>query len=499
MTLRIPTITLKPARQQMWRLIQKVFPFLALLSAGLSAPPETEAAERLQTATVRDQATRTFDQVWEQVRDQYFDFQRIEVDWEEARQALRPLAIDRDPSALRPVLQDLLDIIGESHFVIVPGEAIDQLSQLDASRPAEAHSDRQNDTDGQPAGLATSSIEALTSAAIRADTVTTGMAIRLVDDQVRVTTIRSGSAADQAGIQPGWVVDTVNGLELSATLGALTAMERDDERRRAIVLLELGLQSMASLIPADRTVELTLVDTAGLPIQKRLRGQPLSHGTTQIGNLPPMAFDFQRERKDIEHGCVQIVSFSSWVPALTEAFQAERDAVFSCQGLVIDLRGNPGGVLTTMVPLAADLFQEPVILGTLVRSDARLDFRVLPRRVAMDGQRLRPFEGPIAILIDSLSASTSEMFAAGMQATGRAKLFGQPSAGMALPSQMLPLANGDFLMYAFADYRDSQDRRIEGIGARPDVPVHLTEQNLAQSPSPTLAAALDWIAQQLSP
>ncbi len=468
--------------------LERWLPVAAMLLALLAA---NDSQAQAQNAT----ALETFDQVWNQVREQYFDYERIEADWEQAREELRPLAAERSqPDELRPLLQDLLGRIGESHFVVVPGQTINRLAELDrSSRADDDKDDRGDSASGAP------SVEAMTGAASRADTVTTGLTLRLVGNQVRVASVRADSPADHAGIEPGWRVEALDGSELADTLASLANIDSDDERRRAVVLLELGLQGMASLVPAQSEVELRLINHQDEVIETRLRGQTLSHATTQIGNLPPMAFDFQLERQAIDQGCAQVMAFSSWVPALTETFQGEREAVFACQGLVIDLRGNPGGVMTTMVPLAADLFDESVVLGSLLRSDARLDFRVLPRRVAMDGQRLQPFDGPIAILIDSLSASTSEMFAAGMQATGRAKLFGERSAGMALPSQMLPLANGDFLMYAFADYRDSQDRRIEGVGALPDFPVSLNDDNIHQQPSPVLQAALDWINQELSP
>lgn len=479
------------ARQVSTQWIKRLLPLVAVV-ISLVSTDRAAADEPALATTEANVALQTFDQVWNQVREQYFDFERIETDWEQARETLRPQAAELTaPAGLRPLLHDLLERIGESHFVIIPGEAIEQLARLES--PSGNTGEESSSLSSGP------SIEAMAAATSQADTLTTGLSLRLVDEQVRVAGVRDQSAAAGAGIEPGWTVLAIDGIELSPSVDHLSQAGVDDEHRRAIILLELRLLNRASFIRPGQEVTLELTDTSGQQHRKTLGGHPLSHGTTQIGNLPPMAFDFSIDTQVINGGCVQVVAFSSWVPALTEAFRSQREQIFGCQGLVIDLRGNPGGVLTTMVPLAADLFDESVVLGSLLRSDARLDFRVLPRRVAMDGQRLQPFDGPVAILIDSLSASTSEMFAAGMQATGRAKLFGERSAGMALPSQMLPLANGDFLMYAFADYRDSQDRRIEGVGALPDFPVPLNDDNIHQHPSPVLQAALDWINHELSP
>jgi carboxyl-terminal processing protease len=76
---------------------------------------------------------------------------------------------------------------------------------------------------------------------------------------------------------------------------------------------------------------------------------------------------------------------------------------------------------------------------------------------------------------------------------GRARVFGTPSPGMALPAQMRPLPNGDRLMYAFADYIDGQGRRIEGVGVTPDVVVNIRRSDLASGNDPVMEAASAWL------
>lgn len=450
---------------------------LALATASLLKVSAASAREETLSAPNLDQAValESFDQVWEQVRAQYFDFQRIESDWQAARDRLRPKAAEaRDLSSLRAVLQDLLELIGESHFTVIPSDAYEQLADLSES-PA---SDSPDVSPGAPRS-------------------TTGLSVRVVDNAVRVTEVQPDSPAESAGIAPGWSLVQVDHVEIGSVLEELESIADPVDRRRSMTLLEYGLLGRVTHTRPEREISLRLLDTDDQLHEAKLLGTATSHGAVQIGNLPPMTFDFGLERLDTEAGCASLVRFSSWVPALPEEFRARRDEIFACPGLILDLRGNPGGVLPTMVTLAADLFQETALLGTLMRSDGHIDFRVMPRRVAMDGTRLTPYTGPVAILIDGMSGSTSEMFAAGMQATGRARLFGERSAGMALPAQVMPLASGDVLMYAFADYRDSLDRRIEGLGAIPDTPVELSAEALTQRPSPVIQAALDWLARQI--
>lgn len=446
---------------------------LVLMLSSLLASPPAWTHALSESAFSEEIALASFDQVWDQVRTQYFDFARIESDWASARTELRPRAGQAESeSELQVVLEELLDLIGESHFNVLPAEFMNRLDSL-------------------PGGLADDDPDGM-----RAGPVSTGLSVRLVEGRIRVSDVGPGSAAWRAGIQPGWELLAVDGHALAGHLAEVNAAGAADEGRRARLLLEMTLQGRLAFPDGDRELALDFLDHRGHEQQLNLAGTDEGVELVRLGHLPPLPFEFQLRRIDLQEHCVMWLAFSTWVPELNQLMQQQRDRAFQCHGLVIDLRGNPGGVMTTMVTLAADLFAQAATLGSLLRADGQIDFRVLPRRVAMDGSRLQPFDGPVAILLDSLSASTSEMFAGGMQATGRARIFGETSAGMALPAQMLPLASGDYLMYAFADYRDSGGRRIEGIGVVPDEPVPLTLAGLRQDQSPSLLAALDWIAGQ---
>lgn len=456
--------------QRWFKAVSAVGVIPLLLVCGAIGAGQPDAERHLSEAD----ALTSFDQVWERVRDQYFDFERIEADWELGRERLRPKAAEAtSPAALRVVLGELLDLIGESHFGIIASDTFERMAVLDDL--------------GEPQ---------LGDIAANAPRSATGLAVRWVDEDIRVSTVRADSPAAEAGIEAGWSLIAVDDFEVAPAMERIAGIDDELLRGRAAMRLEYGLQYRLSFPRPQREIVLELVDASGERQSRTLTGEPLRHGAVQIGNLPPMTFEFTLDQQEIPAGCVSVVSFTTWVPALIEEFQSRRDEVFACQGLVFDLRGNPGGVVGTMSTLASDLFSESVVLATMLRTDARLDFRVLPRRVAMDGTRLTPFDGPVAILIDGMSGSTSELFASGMQATERAKLFGARSAGEALPSRTLPLASGDFLFYAFADAHDSLGRRIEGVGVHPDFPVVLTADNIHTEPA--LQAALEWIETQLT-
>jgi carboxyl-terminal processing protease len=94
------------------------------------------------------------------------------------------------------------------------------------------------------------------------------------------------------------------------------------------------------------------------------------------------------------------------------------------------------------------------------------------------------------VLTDALSASTSEIFALGLQEAGRAVVVGETTAGAALPSIFKRLPTGATLQFAFADFKTPKGVRVEGRGAVPDVPVALDRRSLLAGHDPQLDAAL---------
>jgi carboxyl-terminal processing protease len=104
------------------------------------------------------------------------------------------------------------------------------------------------------------------------------------------------------------------------------------------------------------------------------------------------------------------------------------------------------------------------------------------------------FAGPVAILMDGQSASTSEILAAGLKEHQRARIFGVTSAGAALPSIFKTLPNGALLQYAVADVKTPSGALLEGNGVVPDEPVTVTRADLSAGRDPVMEAARRWIA-----
>jgi len=132
----------------------------------------------------------------------------------------------------------------------------------------------------------------------------------------------------------------------------------------------------------------------------------------------------------------------------------------------------------------------------MVMRDNNLKLLINPRLVNGAGKRVEPFSGPVAILVDEITASASEVFAGGMQDLERAKVFGRRTSGQALPAIFDRLPNGDAFYHPVADFIPPKGTRLEGRGVIPDFEVPIDRRALLENRDPVLEKAIDWIVQQ---
>jgi carboxyl-terminal processing protease len=173
--------------------------------------------------------------------------------------------------------------------------------------------------------------------------------------------------------------------------------------------------------------------------------------------------------------------------ALTKAVESAVKDCAGCRGFIIDLRGNPGGIGGLALGVAGwFLDQQGLRLGDMFLRTAKIKFVVFPRP--------EPFRGPLAILVDGCSASTSEILAGGMKDLKRARIFGTRTAGAALPSVFERLPNGDGFQYAIANYISEGGKQLEGAGVIPDQLAAPSRRELLAGHDTALDRALAWIA-----
>lgn len=422
-------------------------------TGGSGAPPPEPESVSPQVAEA------VFDSAWSRVYRTYYDTTFAGNDWVALGDELRPVARDAGTAdSLRTVIRGLLDRLGDSHFVVIPARLADAIDP-----------DSIDGEEGEPGDV--------------------GVEIRVVDGALTVFRVRAGSPAEAAGVRPGWVLTEINGDPATELLSFLE--ESPADRRLAEARVAWAAESRLAGTVGDTIDAEFVIDDASRVI--RLVPEPVPGTPVRFGNLPTMFANLRYREVPLAGGCAALVAWDVWMtpilPDLEKAFHALRH----CDGFVLDLRGNPGGVAGMVMGVSGYFMEEQKPLGRLITRQNELKLVSIPRRVTPEGEPMTPYSGPVALIVDGQSMSTTEIFAAGMQENGRARVFGETSGGQALPALMARLPNQDVLMYVFANLVTPAGVRVEGRGVVPDHEVPLERPALLEGRDPALEAALSWI------
>lgn len=395
----------------------------------------------------------SFEFVWSRVGETYPYADMGGVDWKAAHDELLPqAAAATSPAELRPVVQRLFDRLPMSHYHIWGGTSYGEVDQLITASAA--------------AGSGEAGFEA-----------------RRIGGRLLVTRLEPGGAAEKAGVRPGWEILSVGKLDAATLLAALDRGGFDEALTQRLVGRAVGEAQSGEVgkpLPArfkdgaDAVRELTLEPTAEDGVSSGFPGNEA----------------LRLDVEDRADGDVRYFGFDYFVLPVPERFGAAVAAAKAsgAKGVVVDLRGNPGGVIGMAVGLMGFLVDTPgTSMGTMVTRGFELKLVVSPRA---SSQR---YTGRVAVLIDDQSGSTSEVFAQGVKEAGRARVFGQTSAGQAVASEIETLPNGDRFQLAIGDFVSAGGYRIDGQGVVPDQPVPLTRENLLAEGDPVYAAAAAWL------
>lgn len=155
-------------------------------------------------------------------------------------------------------------------------------------------------------------------------------------------------------------------------------------------------------------------------------------------------------------------------------------------GLILDLRGNPGGWLNEAV-LTAGLFlpKNELVLIERFKDGSEQPYLTRERPVAPDI--------PLVVLVDGGSASASEIVAGALQDHGRAVLIGEKTFGKGSVQFAHELSNGAELRVTVARWFTPNDRAIHGQGLEPDIPVEITQEDVTAGRDPQLERAVEYL------
>ncbi len=406
----------------------------------------------------------SFEYVWTTVRDKHWDPKIGGIDWQAIHDELRPrVEAAQTAEEARQIVSSMLDRLHQTHFGVIPADAYDTF-------------DSKGDSSGDAAGDAKPPEHGQT-----------GIELRILAGRAIVTAVALDSSAHSAGVQTGWEIVRIGKADAAPMITRL-AQAAGASRLTEMMTARALRAKLDGTIGSDVTVEFS--DINGKSIVKHLARRVESGDLTRFGFLPAMVVSFDSKKLA---GGVEYLHFNLFLKpdVIVTKFGEAIHECGHCPGVVIDLRGNPGGLGAMAMGMAGFLISRPdQKLGTMYLRSLPLRFVIFPRAEV--------YEGPVAILVDGFTASTAEILAGGLQDLKRARIFGERTAGAALPSQIERLPNGDGFQYAVANYISESGRVLEGNGVVPDAEVLLDRKALTEGRDPVLDAALHWLHQQSS-
>ncbi len=267
--------------------------------------------------------------------------------------------------------------------------------------------------------------------------------------------------AARAGIQPGDVVLEVDGESTAGWTTEIAVLKIRGPKGSSVKLL---------IRHADGAEETFDIERDEIEVQSVTTQPPGGSLKDGAGN----------DISDL--GYIHIREFS--MPTRQQFQDALQEVIDSGkQGLILDMRNNPGGLLSTTVDIADEFLDSGIILSERERDGSEQSFNAKSGGIAT--------EIPVVILLNRFSASGSEVLAAALHDNDRATIVGEQSFGKGTVNTSSSLDDGGQLYVSIARWLTPDGTLIDGVGIRPDVPVALSDEDIDLRRDVQLFKAID--------
>ncbi len=354
------------------------------------------------------------DEVWQIVNHEYVDQNFNQVDWQTVRQELLTRQYSSSDEAYRAIRQALKEI-GDPYTRFLPPKDFERLT---------------SQTSGE-----------LTGVGLRLEINSKTKALTVVEPL-------ANSPASEANLQPG---DEILAIDEKPT--TLMSVEQASELIKGEIGTEVTLK-----VRRSEQEEFTIT---------------LSRAQIE---LPAVAYTL-RDEGQMKVGYIQLQEFSSHaaeqMQAAIESLNEEK-----AEGFVLDLRGNPGGLLFASVDIARMWMESGAIVNTVDRKGG--DRKFFANHTALTNL-------PLVVLVDDYSASASEILAGALKDNGRATVVGTNTYGKGTVQSVHSLSDGSGLAVTISRYYPPSGIDINQKGIAPDIHLTLTQaQKLRLQANPEL-------------
>jgi carboxyl-terminal processing protease len=373
---------------------------------------------------------RAFDFVWNTINERYYDPKLNGVDWKAAGERFRPEVLGAQGD---DAFWDALDRM--------TGELKDAHTRVESPKRA-------------------AQIE-------NNESISLGFSFVALDGTLVVAGVSGDSDAWYAGVRSGMKIVAIEGEDALAAFERLKSGTRQDSTARSRHLRAVRKLSTGE---PDTKVAFTFERADGSRVDATLKRRRATTAAAASWRELPSG-----------HGYIQL---SQWTLGATNRMIAALKELKSAPGIIVDLRGNPGGSLHAVQNVIREFFPSKIEVGrTLTRTGKPVTvlfgaIEVITLKLEVNGGA-EAYTGPVVVLVNESSGSGSEFFAGSLQALGRAAIVGRPTCGCLLGFLgYASVPGGGELAYSEVGFVMANGKRIEGEGVIPDKPVPLTMADL---------------------
>lgn len=357
------------------------------------------------TAALEDSPKTLVDEVWQIVNSEFVDRGFNHTDWKLKRQELLKQEYPDSQSAYKTI-RDSLESLGDPYTRFLDPQEYEELS---------------NQTSGELSGI--------------------GIQLGIEQETSKLTVIEPipNSPASAAGLAAGDHIVKIDGESTE----------------------NMTLEQASAKIKGEIGTEVKLT------ISRQAKPEPfeVAIARAQI-ELPSVSYTLNDEQES-KVGYIKLDEFSSH--AAEQMQQAIEDlSQKQASGFILDLRGNPGGLLFSSVEIARMWMAKGAIVSTI-------DSKGGNEKFSANGQALTDL--PLVVLVDGFSASASEILAGALKENQRAKVVGSRTYGKGTVQSVHPLSDGSGLAVTIARYYPPSGIDINQKGIDPDIQVNLTRED----------------------
>jgi carboxyl-terminal processing protease len=375
---------------------------------------------------------KVFEEIWETIDEKYYDPKFNGVNWRAVRDRYRPL-----------IEQAGTDDQFYTLLKQMVGELRDAHTRFHTPRERRERKDQQR--------------------------VTVGVSIFEVEGQTVIVGVDPRSDAERLGVEPGMVVKSINGVPIAELLAAQKARLEPSSSERAT-----GIRLYNRIIEGESGSQLRIA-------LARSNGDQFDVTLTRrsVDDLPKVTW----RRLPSGYGYMRL---NIWKSPIHREFERALHRLRDAPGMIIDLRGNPGGEVDEVLDIAEHFFPERIPFGRFIARSGK----TLKLFAGEDDDDDELYRGSLVVLINESSGSGSEMFAGVLQETGRARVIGRPSCGCLLGiARFREVKGGGELAISELAYQSPKGRILEGNGVIPDEQVNVTIADLVRKRDLTLESA----------